>query len=257
MKCIWCLKQTSVEPDEHIIPHSLGCPNDLIFRNGEVCQKCNSKNAVLDQAIVAEFDVARVMANVPNKKGNPPQVATRPNAEGGYKDGTPYINVNMERAITVPGTGRNLKPFANRPNDLAMRIEDSAEGKSTITVSQNGICNSKMCVRALHKIAFSVFAQKFGVERAWDPRFNAVRDYVRRGAGERLALLARAANRFEYRNYARTSGDSVFPTDVVMFQLVVMGFTIDLSSAQGSLEGLKEMHVKVFGTNWTYAPIAA
>src|ERR1700690_2605137 len=82
MRCIWCRKQTSVEPEEHIIPDSLGCPDDLIFRNGEVCGKCNGKNGVLDQALIAEFDIARIMASVPNKKGKPPQIATRANAEG-------------------------------------------------------------------------------------------------------------------------------------------------------------------------------
>lgn len=255
MRCIWCSKETFVEPVEHIIPDSLGCPDDLVFRNGEVCRKCNDRNAPLDQAISAEFDIARLMANVPNKRGKPPQIATRPNAEGGYRNGECYINVNMDRTDTVRGCGRNLKPFAKRSNDLEMSMERTSTTYTKVKIRQNGVCNSKECVRALHKIAFSVFAHKFGVDEALAERFNAVREYVRRGRGERTVLLAAASDRFDYRNFACASDGSMFPTDVVAFQLACLGFVVDLSPNQDSLQALKEMHTKLLGTKWTWTPI--
>lgn len=255
MRCIWCRKQTSAEPAEHIIPDSLGCPDDLVLRNGEVCGKCNGKNAALDQAIIAEFDVARIVAGVPNKKGRPPQIAHRPNAEGGYRDGQPFINVNMDRAKLVGGNNRNLKPFANRPNDLEMSAEAISRTEGKFTIDQNGLCNTKQCVRALHKIALEVFAQKFGVEEALSSRYDAVRDFVIRGKAERVALLAPASDRFEYKNFAATSDGTVFPIDVVVFQLVVIGFTVDLSPSQESLSALKQKHSEILGTNWTWTPI--
>lgn len=36
--------------EEHIIPESIGCPEKLVFTNGEVCKKCNNKLGNVDQA---------------------------------------------------------------------------------------------------------------------------------------------------------------------------------------------------------------
>jgi hypothetical protein len=159
MKCIWCLNETAPSAsEEHIIPESLGCPAGLVFKNGEVCSDCNSRLSLLDQAITAEFDIARIVAGVPNKRGKPAEIATRSNAEGGRRDGRPFINVNMERKITVQGQKRQLKPFAGRRSDLNLEWTETSPGMATASVTQDGVCNTRTCVRALHKIALSVFA---------------------------------------------------------------------------------------------------
>jgi hypothetical protein len=123
------------------------------------------------------------------------------------------------------------------------------------TVRQNGVCNSKKCVRGLHKIAFEVFAQTFGVEEALKPRYDAVREYVMRGKGERQVVLAQAGNYPDYRNFAATSNGSIFPIDVVAFQLAVIGFMVDLSPNQSALEAIKQIHREKLGTSWSWVPI--
>ncbi len=136
-----------------------------------------------------------------------------------------------------------------------MSAESISETQGKFAIHQNGLCNTKQCVRALHKIAFEILARKFGVDEAGSSRFDAVRNFVIRGRGERVALLAPAAERFEYKNVAAISDGTVFPTDVVAFQLVMIGFAVDLSPSQESLPALKQKYNEILGSNWTWAPI--
>jgi len=41
--CIWCKSEHTDRSVEHIVPESLGCPRELVLRNGEVCDVCNSR----------------------------------------------------------------------------------------------------------------------------------------------------------------------------------------------------------------------
>jgi len=36
--CIYCLKESTEAPPEHIVPEVLGCPKAAILRAGEVCK---------------------------------------------------------------------------------------------------------------------------------------------------------------------------------------------------------------------------
>jgi hypothetical protein len=254
MHCLWCKRPTGAhEPEEHIFPHSLGCPDALIFRNGEVCGRCNGRNARLDHALVGDFEVFRFLFGVPNKKGKPPSISTRANAKGRYVDGEPRLIVNMDPTPVSDELG-DLAPL--RPtDDLRMSIIPHGMAECEMTLSPRGLCQTKTALRALHKVALSLFALQYGMEGAQSARYDAVRRYVLAGDGERTSLMFLMASGMEYRNEPFKSSGAVFPAEVIAFRLVTVGFFIDLSPTQEHLADLKSLCSRMLeGRGWTWAP---
>lgn len=256
MQCLWCKRATMPPiPEEHIIPDSLGCPADFVFRNGEVCGRCNNRNARLDQALVSDFEIHRFITGVPNKKGRAPTISTRANARGASKGGESYIFVNEGRQVEHTPFG-NLAPLKHRESDLRLSIHPTGMAECEITLTQKGVCNSKASVRALHKIALSLLARHAGVAHAMSNRYDAIRQFVLTGSGERTAILVSAGEGMEYRNEIYASTGAVFPAEVVAFRLVAICFLIDLSPSQEHLPAIKGFCSQLLGMrNWTWAPI--
>src|ERR1700683_2443969 len=139
MKCIWCLTDSkAIQPEEHIIPDSIGCPDDLVFRNGEVCGRCNNQLAKLDQSIISEFGMFKFMAGVPNKRGKPPEISTWPAIHGFYtREGKPHIDLNLEKTPRKGMDGRGLGPYRKGERGLTFKVHDTADGP-TVQIRQDG-----------------------------------------------------------------------------------------------------------------------
>jgi len=256
MECLWCGKRTGKEPVEHIIPDSLGCPSDLVLADGEVCARCNNKFSRLDQILIREFDMMRFMAGVPNKRGEPPTIAMRPNTRGTYTDDGPQLAINMENHSVRHATGETVGAYTG--DDRSLRMSMQRVGiHGTATIRQESLCNSTEACRALHKIAFSLFAKQLGMSRARSPRYDPVRGYVRSGRGERIVLLVPACQGFNYENAAFQSDGSAFDSEVSAFRIAVVFFFVDLSPEQSWLPTLKGKFRTCLGDKWTWVPLKA
>jgi len=254
MDCLWCGRATGKEPVEHIIPDSLGCPPGLIFTDGEVCARCNNRFSRLDQILIREFDMVRFMAGVPNKKGRQPTIAMRSNTKARYTDGGPYIEINMETHSVRNARGETIGANTRDSRSLAVHVQKvGALGEAR--VSQEGLCNSRDACRALHKVAFSLFAKQLGMERARGRRFDPVREYVRSGRGNRKVLLAAACQGFSYHNATFQSDGSELDSEVSAFRIAMVCFFVDLSPEQSWLPTLMSKFTGCLRDSWTWVPL--
>jgi hypothetical protein len=96
-KCIWCLNESTVNHVEHIVPEALGCPDNFVLTNEEVCIKCNNGLGHIDQAVIDDFDFPAFMAGIPRKGGKPPIISSRGNVKGAVEPNGPGISFNMEK----------------------------------------------------------------------------------------------------------------------------------------------------------------
>ena len=251
MTCIWCKREKYKASVEHIFPDSLGCPEEMVLSDGEVCERCNNKLAKLDQALVSELEMSRFLAGVPNKRGKTPRIATHPNIAAAYMDDGPHIYINEEpHAIDSP-IGR----IGARRKDSKFRVGrvTSSGMAGSITTEQQGILNCKKAVRGLHKIGLELICREIGAVGILADRFNAVRAYVLRGRGERRVLLFGDS---AYINRVWSTESSIFGRDVATFQLTAIGCMVDLSPEQEHVERLKRMASRTLGpSGWTWVPI--
>jgi hypothetical protein len=255
MMCIWCKQVRQPAAVEHIIPDSLGCPPDLIFRKGEVCQRCNNRFSALDQAIVADFELFKFWSGVPSKGKRLPTIATRGNIVGRYV--TPdhaEIFMNMDPKSVRTHDGRVVGPFKGTARNVTGTMKDLDGGMASGTIRQHGVCNSKSAIRGLHKIALEVLAFYLGVDEACKSAYDSVRVFVRKGKGRRVVLLLPCGDS-QYRNEViRPCG----PTDeqcVVGFRLGAVRFVVDLSHDQHFIDILRSICRSAYGSNWTWVPI--
>lgn len=98
MLCIWHKDESKEIDQAHIIPEALGCPENLVLRNGEECKNCNNRLAYIDRALIDSFDVLRFHVGQPTKKGKPPQVTGRPNVFASFDKHGPIIEVNFGKS---------------------------------------------------------------------------------------------------------------------------------------------------------------
>ena|GEM_PF-4796353 len=251
MTCIWCKRVKYKASVEHIFPDSLGCPEEMVLCNGEVCERCNNKLAKLDQALVSELEMFRFCAGVPNKRGKSPRIATHPNIAAAHMGDGPHIYINEERHSVDSPIGR----ISARRKDSKFRVGrvTSSGMAGSITIEQRGILNCKKAVRGLHKIGLELICREIGAVGILADRFNAVRAYVLRGRGERRVLLFGNST---YINRAWSTESSNFGSDVAAFQLTVIGCVVDLSPEQEHIERLKRMALLKHGpSGWTWVPI--
>jgi len=254
MICIWCKQVRQPYSVEHIIPDSLGCPPDLVFRKGEVCRRCNNRFSSLDQAIVSDFEMSKFWSGIPSKGNRWPSIATRGNILGRYVNGNPEIFVNMDPLSVKTQDGRIVGPFKGTAKNLTCTMRDLEGGRVSGTIRQHGFCNSKKAIRGLHKIALEILAFHKGVKEACKTVYDPVRQFVRNGKGQRIALLLPCADTKYTVEVTPPCGPDKEQC-VVGFRLGAIRFVVDLSHDQHFLETLAVICRSGYGNNWTWVPV--
>lgn len=160
MRCIYCLEDSSASRGApHVIPEALG-KNEFLLPVGSVCDDCNHYlGHELDSVLVAHPIVSLLVQflELPGKNGKPRKVL-----------GNVARDVHP-RAVTIP-TDRPVFSYEN----------GTRTATASVLVPRN-FSLSKFR-RALHHVALNLIAKHYGVERALDAQFDAVRTYVRKPA---------------------------------------------------------------------------
>lgn len=252
--CIWCKGVGLPSALEHIIPESLGCPEDFVLSNGEVCRRCNNGLAHLDQSVVEDFDFLSYMADVPRKKGRLPTIRSRGNVVGTTGPGGREVSINMERYSVNAHDGSTLGPFGRSPRNIDATFEhDGQMAKTSFSVPFGQ--NPKF-VRGIVKIAFSSLVYFLGTDTALAESFNPIRLYVRENKGERRILLTSGTDE-GYRNQVWSPWKSESGEYAVTFRLAFVEFCVDLSPRMDLFPELEQKMIEMYGkSGWTSLPIA-
>lgn len=182
LRCIFCLRDSTEAPPEHIIPESLGCPEAAILRMGEVCEECNHGMGHLDQALGDSFDMARLIAGQPGKKGRGTRVTGRSNFRARVARRHATIEVNLGPGdITLPD-GHVLKAPDNSPTSV--HVEVTSDGVTWSAKHRAQALHHPKFVRAMHKVAVETIASMLGRSAALDASLDEARRYVFTGDAE-------------------------------------------------------------------------
>ena len=252
--CIWCGGDSTGASPEHVIPEALGCPENAVLRNGEVCDSCNhGVLASLDQALVASLDLPRWEAGVKGKKGKPPKVSTRSNVYAETTSEGPVMHINFgPQDVVLPG-GRVLKAPTKSANAVCGGMH--IEGKQAVIHNQAQVLHLPDCARALHKIAVEAVALILGRDVVLQPSLDAARQYAREGKGSRQVLLLKPAGGSAYVNqlYPPYTREGSY---CVAFKLCGIEFVVDCSPEQASLPDLKaSLRASRGDVGWSWLPI--
>ncbi len=190
MVCIFCKQDSSKSKSrEHVIPESMGCPENLFLERGIVCDDCNNGElSKLDEDLQECFSIQKLLDIQKNKEGRPTKVKeSNFYAENNNGDISIYLNVNnppekIKEGVVIKSLNKNNGIISN------IKMQTSEEGKATISFSQN-LNVHKQVKRALHKIAFEYYCLCKGVDSELDEKFDSVRNYIIRGIGERHVLM--------------------------------------------------------------------
>jgi len=226
--CIWCLTENATPSLEHIIPEALGCPEGFVLTDGVVCKSCNNGLAHLDQAVIADFDMAAFFANVPRKGGRSPVIRGRGNLVATRGDNGPELSVNMEKYSVPAHDGTRLGAFGRSTRNIEATL--THQGQEATTSFSVSVGQDPKFVRGITKIALSSLAYFLGPEAALAERFNAVRSFVRDGIGQRQVLMLLCADT-EYRNEASAPFQSEDGEYGIGFRIAHAEFLVDLSPA--------------------------
>jgi hypothetical protein len=252
VQCIWCKNKHRTRAVEHIIPEALGCPEGLIFENGEVCEQCNNHLAYIDRSIIDEYDIMCFHAGIPRKHGAP-RVDSRGNAVAHYGPEGPAFYLNMESYPKKTKDGIRMAAFRGRPRNVR-GLGVNVEGETTTISYTVSFATSPLFGRAVHKIAFESFTYFCGTETALHQRFDPVREYVMSGTGRRdIILLATESDRFQHevRTPYRTSDGNY----AMAIKLGSIEYFIDLSPKQTKLPSVVSKLKETRGEHgWTLIP---
>lgn len=251
--CIWCRRPTSSnEPVEHIVPHAIGCPEDFILTNGEVCAACNNGMGHLDQALVQDIEVYAALAGVPNKAGRTSRISgfgnMRADIEG---DGLVY-RFNMERHPVEIRPGVMLAGYRGKPRDVdaEMRVEN---GQAEIVFGLEFGVSPKVA-RALVKLGAEYVCWTLGREIAADAIQGAVADFVLRGNGYRPVVLF-AGDKDKYEHVFGTILQTEKGHYCCIFRLAHMHVMVDLTPDVSAFPAFAEALYKDHGREcWTTLP---
>jgi hypothetical protein len=162
LRCVYCGHETQGdEPEDHPIPQALGT-SDYALPRGAVCGDCNRYFASnLDQNLCDHHHLAAfiVLWQILGTGGRHRTAVT------------PDFSIDpRERRITV------------RP-----RRGEASIAETGLTIESEG--NRRFCPwrfsRGLHRIGLGVLAMQAGMDVALDPKYDAVRRYIRKPASRR------------------------------------------------------------------------
>jgi hypothetical protein len=251
LRCIWCGQPSGPEqPPEHIVPEAIGCPEDLVLTQGEVCGDCNNKLAHLDQALIDDLEIYAFMAGVPRKKG-PPAIHSHGNLRADVKNGHAATYINMDRAPTVMPDGRRLAGFKGQPRDIAATF--TREGMTGTVEFDVRFGKSPKVARALVKMAAEYFCFTMGRDEAARLIVGAVADFVRFGKGDKPIILG-APDPSKYQHVfgsvGREGGDWFCGFRLAHFEVVV-----DLGPGRRVFDVMApRLHKNLGRTGWTTLP---
>lgn len=254
--CIWCQKPTTDrEPPEHIVPQAIGCPEDFVLRNGEVCASCNHGLGHLDQALVHDLEVYAVMAGVPSRKGRSMRVSGYGNvrAETVGNRLNYYFNMDSSPIHIRPGTV--LPGFRGRPRDVKARMKAEG-GKAEITFDLEFGASPKVA-RALVKLGAEYLCWVLGPQKASSIIEGSVADFVVHGKGYRpLILFDPDESKYEH------AFGNIFQTPEghhsCAFRLAHTHVMVDLTPDIGAFPRFASAFYQMYGrTTWTTLPLDA
>lgn len=186
--CIWCGATDYVPSREHVVPESLGCPPELVLTRG-VCRPCNNRLGLIDQALLAQFEIATVVLGVPRKRGRRPTIDTAPSIAGRAATTGPELFFNAGPG-DVQALGRTLK--AARPSTGISEHSFSVDGEVAEARFSQAFGQDRRFRRALYKLGLGLVAHYWGAAVAAGSAFDHVRRFVADDVGDMAFLLALA-----------------------------------------------------------------
>jgi hypothetical protein len=199
-KCIFCLKPTRGEPEEHIAPEGLigdttfsVTPGDgseitigrLVLEKDEVCQSCNNRElAPLDSYLQKQLGIFRIFLNAQGTKRGTPAKLERPGLYAEHGPSGPFFILNGESRQIHHSSGKVIKPADGSPDAIQFRDVVRSGNTLSMKVSQSVRMNKRF-VRALHKIAFELLALQKGAAYVLEKRFEPLREYILKAKGNR------------------------------------------------------------------------
>jgi len=252
-RCIWCLQSSSSPAVEHIIPASLGCPENFVFADGTVCESCNNKLGHLDQAVINDFDMITFEHGIKRKRNRPPAINSRGNMTGYYENGEKVMTLNMGSDFITDIKGEKLAPYSGGERHINASI--SAQGSETKINYKTPFGYSKKFRRGIYKIALGSLAYFLGANAVLGSDFDNVRSFVKKGEGDRF-IFFRPSPDVEFKNQAwppYVNEDGYYSVAV---RLTFVEILADLSPEQSLAPIIMAKSQELYGdTNWAYTPI--
>lgn len=253
-RCIWCLNLAGGKHVEHIIPESLGCPENFILPSNVICKSCNNGMGHLDQAVSDDFDFLTFQAGIPRKNGKSPKIASRGNVFANHGDSGPFYIFNMGPGTIKAPSGEDVAPYKGQPRNINASIK-TTENEATVSFDFL-IGQSRKFQRGIYKIAMSGLAHYVGASEIYKQKYNIIRQYVRNGNGNRHFISVRD---IDYNNYYNEFNRPWISTEgdyIVTFRLAVMRFVVDLSENENELPKMIENFYTHYGkSGWTVLPV--
>lgn len=253
-RCIWCQAPAGGVHVEHIVPEVLGCPPGFVLSAEAICQSCNNGMGHLDQAVADDFDFVSFQAGIPRKNGKPAGITGRGNAYGFKGSGGPEILFNMDSLPIVASDGSRVAPY--RGSSRNIKASFKVEKPYSQISFQVPFGHTKKFQRGIYKIALSALAYFMGPNELYKPKYDQMRQYVRKGTGIRhLMVLAEADPEVYYHKFVppvvSETGDYALE-----FRLACIRFTLDLSESESYLPCIVDAANREVGeTGWTVVPI--
>lgn len=246
-QCIWCKSSSNPPSKEHIIPEALGCPPELVFSKGEVCERCNNSLGHIDKAVADEFDMILYLHGVHGKKGKPSEIRSRGNVVA-----TPgYMTFNMNRNSIVAHDGTVAGGFGKSKRNIPAKLERSGD-EATVSFSMD-VGRGKKFRRGIYKIGFSLAAYYLGSEAVKGVEFDSIREFVVSGIGNRGIMLKDSWDG----NYCHTACPPWQKEGnlAIEFRLGVMAILVDLSPDESLAPTFRSKALEILGSKgWTYIP---
>jgi hypothetical protein len=198
--CIFCRTEHSRrKAEEHILPHGLvgdrvfyredGYGARLVLDHGEVCRDCNTGFSSLDSALQKSLGLLKPILNPVGTKRGRPARAQMPGVWAERRDNGPYFLFNSGAKPIRSPDGGLIHPAGVREDAARLEVLGRSDDEAELRV-KTPFPFTKKAFRALHKIALELVCFEAGFEAALEPRFDAVREYVRRSKGSRWVTFA-------------------------------------------------------------------
>lgn len=251
--CIWCKTPNNSKAIEHIIPEALGCPDEFIFSDGTVCERCNNKLGHIDRAVIDEYDLILFQHGVPRKKGRSPAVRSRGNFIADYdQEGKKFMAINMNRDSVEGPDGSKIAGFKNSERNVNGSFEPIGKaGRISYSITFG---KPKKFRRGIVKIAFSSIAYFLGSNQLLSSEYDGIRRFVKSGYGDRPILLTKNDDlNFKNQVWSPFERDDFYG---VTFRLGPVEYFVDLSPDGNFFDELLDMKKRQSGDDsWTYLPI--
>jgi HNH endonuclease len=245
--CIWCTEATEDLAEEHIIPDAIGCPYDLILRNGEVCKSCNNRLGHLDRAVADEFDMVAFNENVPRKDGKVAAIRSRGNVVATRSPTGSVVTINMEKRSVKAHDGTTVGAYGKSTRNINARFE--RHGQFATISGEIEFGQGPKFLRGISKIALSSFTYYMGADQALSALFDPVRLFVLEGQGDRPIIIKARSDMATRLNVPIKLSANEY---VVPFSVLCIDFYVDLSPNMSGLPTIKKWMLEQHGEDgWT------